>query len=72
MPTLESPTELVTLDVVTNREHDPATGACSDRRSSELTFESFTISIPPDHEAKHDESYMPREVIEVTVSDAPL
>jgi len=38
-----SPAATVTVEVVTNREPDASTGGYSDRRSSELTFERFTI-----------------------------
>jgi esterase/lipase superfamily enzyme len=43
------PADTVTIGVVTNRQRDASSGAYSDIRSPELTFERFTISIPPDH-----------------------
>ena len=40
--------EPVTIHVATTRQRD-ATGGYSDARSPVLSFEDFTISIPPDH-----------------------
>ncbi|QCO55084.1 alpha/beta fold hydrolase [Pseudorhodobacter turbinis] len=41
----------VTIKVATTRMFEPATGSYSDARAPALSYESFTVSIPPTHKA---------------------
>ena len=50
IPQDQSAPQQVSITVATNRARDAATGAYSDARSPTLTYEAFTISIPPQHE----------------------
>lgn len=40
----------VTIDIVTNRQPDAASGGYTDLRSADLSLERVTISVPPDHQ----------------------
>ena len=51
VPTGETALRQVTIKVATTRARDAVSGAYTDARAPALNYESFTISIPPTHEA---------------------
>ncbi|WP_050528591.1 alpha/beta hydrolase [Pseudorhodobacter aquimaris] len=51
VPSAKTVLNQVTIKVATTRVFDPVTGSYSDARAPALSYESFTVSIPPTHKA---------------------